>query len=81
MTGSSNPTAGLSALQMVQLQYRIEMWGENGREYFNNKRWNINVDRTGSTTHVATGMKLSWQDMTIEFPVNEKENNPLLVLD
>ena len=73
--------AGLSALQMVQLQYRIEMWGENGREYFNNKRWNINVDRTGSTTHVATGMKLSWQDMTIEFPVNEKENNPLLVID
>ena len=73
--------AGLSALQMVQLQWRIEMWGENGREYFNNKRWNINVDRTGSTTHVATGMKLNWQDMTIEFPTNEKENNPLLVLD
>ncbi len=73
--------AGLNALQMVQLQYRIEMWGENGREYFNNKRWNINVDRTGSTTHVATGMKLNWQDMTIEFPTNEKENNPLLVLD
>ena len=73
--------SGLSALEMVQLQYRIEMWGENGREYFNNKRWNINVNRAGSTTHVATGMTLNWQDMTIEFPVNEKENNPLLVLD
>ncbi len=66
---------------LVQLQYRIEMWGENGREYFNNKRWNINVDRTGSKTHVATGMKLSWQEMTIDFPTNEKENNPNLVLD
>ena len=73
--------AGMTALQMVQLQYRIEMWGENGREYFNNKRWNINVDRTGSKTHVATGMKLSWQEMTIDFPTNEKENNPKLVLD
>jgi len=72
---------GLSALDMVKLQWRIEMWGENGREYFNNKRWNINVDRTGSTTHVAKDMKLNWQDMTIEIPTNERENNPLLVLD
>ena len=72
---------GMSALDMVKLQTRIEMWGENGREYFNNKRWNIDVDRTGSTTHVAKDMKLRWQDMTIEFPVNEKENNPKLVLD
>ena len=73
--------AGLSALQMVQLQYRIEMWGENGREYFNNKRWNINVNRSGSTTHVATGMTLNWQDMTIEIPTNEIENNPLCEKD
>ena len=73
--------AGLSALQMVQLQWRIEMWGENGREYFNNKRWNINVDRTGSTTHVAKDVKIKWQDMTLEFPTNEKENNPYLVID
>lgn len=73
--------AGMTPLQMVQLQYRIEMWGENGREYFNNKRWNIDVDRTGSTTHVANTVKIKWQDMTIDFPTNEKENNPLLVLD
>ena len=73
--------SGLSALQMVQLQYRIEMWGENGREYFNNKRWNINVDRTGSTTHVVKDMKLNWQDMTIDIPRNEIDNNSLLVVD
>lgn len=73
--------AGISALDMVKLQYRIEMWGENGREYFNNKRWNINVNRAGSTTHVATNVTLSWQDMTIDIPTNEIENNPLCVKD
>ena len=73
--------SGLSTLEMVQLQWRIEMWGENGREYFNNKRWNINVNRSGSTTHVVTSMTLNWQDMTIDIPTNEIENNPLCVKD
>lgn len=73
--------AGLSVMKMVQLQYRIEMWGENGREYFNNKRWNINVDRTGSTTHVAKDMKLNWKDMTLDIPAKELEDNKLCVQD
>ena len=73
--------SGMTALQMVQLQYRIEMWGENGREYFNNKRWNINVDRTGSTVHVSAGMKLTWQEMTCQIPYKEIENNPLCKQD
>lgn len=71
---------GLSALQMVQLQYRIEMWGENGREYFNNKRWHIDVDRTGSNNHVSA-LNLKWSDMTIDIPKKEIENNPLCVTD
>src|SRR5690606_14298861 len=44
--------AGLSALEMVQLQSRIELWGEGGREFYNNKRWNIEVSRASSATHV-----------------------------
>ena len=41
---------GLSALEMVQVQTRIEMWGENGLEYYNNKRWNKPVDRNDQCT-------------------------------
>lgn len=68
--------AGLSALEMVQLQYRIEMWGENGREYYNNKRWHINVDRSGSKVHVAGNVKINWQDMTCKIIEEEIQNNP-----
>jgi hypothetical protein len=68
--------SGLSALQMVQLQYRIEMWGENGREYYNNKRWGINVDRTGSKVHIASNVKINASDMTCEIIEEEIQNNP-----
>lgn len=67
--------AGLTALQMVQLQYRIEMWGENGREYYNNKRWGINVDRTGSNVHLAAGVKINASDMTCDIIEEETQNN------
>lgn len=73
--------AGLPVMKMVQLQYRIELWGENGREYFNNKRWNISVDRTGSTTHVAATMKLDWKDMTLDIPAWELRDNVHCVQD
>ncbi len=72
---------GLTPLQMVQLQYRIEMWGENGREYFNNKRWGIDVDRSGSGIHWASSFTLKASDMVLQIPRNERENNPLLILD
>ncbi|MBX3253355.1 MAG: RagB/SusD family nutrient uptake outer membrane protein [Chitinophagaceae bacterium] len=68
--------AGLSALQMVQLQTRIELWGEGGREFYNNKRWNIPVDRTSSANHVTkTTYKVA--DMTLQIPENEILYNPL----
>lgn len=68
--------AGLSNLEKVQLQYRIEMWGENGREYFNNKRWGINVNRTGSEVHWCKDVKINASDMVINIPVKETETNP-----
>ena len=64
-------------LAFVQLQWRIEMWGENGREYFNNKRWHVNVDRTGEgSTHWQKDAKLTWEQMILEIPKEEIQNNP-----
>lgn len=70
--------AGLSALQMVQLQTRIELWGEGGREFFNNKRWGIPVDRTSSTNHVDKGT-YAVSKMTLQIPEQEMLYNPLCV--
>ncbi len=68
--------AGLSALEMVQLQTRIELWGEGGREFYNNKRWNIPVDRTSSANHV-TKTTYPVSSMTLKIPENEILYNPL----
>lgn len=67
---------GLSVLQMVQLQTRIELWGEGGREFYNNKRWNIPVDRSSSSNHLN---KLTYpvKDMTLQIPDDEIFYNPL----
>ena len=67
--------SGLSDIEMVRLQWRIEMWGENGREYFNNKRWNINIDRSSSTNHWAKALATKWENMTLDIPKEEKQNN------
>lgn len=67
--------AGLSTMQKVQLQWRLEMWCEKGLEFYNNKRWNIPVDRTSSTNHFSTVKTLSVADMTIEVPINETSTN------
>lgn len=65
---------GMTALQMVQLQTRIEMWCENGREFYNNKRWGIPVSRTGSTNHY-TMETLSVDEMTLEMSIDETSTN------
>lgn len=70
--------AGLTALEMVQLQSRIELWGEGGREFYNNKRWNIPVNRASSANHV-TKSSLPVSDMTLAIPENEILYNPLAV--
>ena len=70
--------ANMTALQMVQLQTRIEMWGENGLEFFNNKRWNISVDRTNSSNHIDK-TSYSVAKMTLQIPEEETLYNPLCV--
>ncbi len=73
-----NSMKGLTALQMVQLQTRIELWGEGGKEFYNNKRWGIAVDRTSSTNHVDKGT-LAVSKMTCQIPEEEMLYNPLCV--
>ena len=69
--------AGLTTLQRVQLQTRIEMWGERGLEFYNNKRWNIAVDRTGSTNHWDK-VPIPVSEMTMQIPELSINLNGLL---
>ena len=68
--------SGLSALQMVQLQSRIELWGEGGLEWFYNRRWNIPVNRQGSTVHWNPAMTYPVSQMTMKIPSEEISSNP-----
>ena len=67
--------AGTDLTKFIQLQWRIEMWCEGAREYYNNKRWGIDVDRTTSATHVTKNTR-SWQKLTLELPDRELQDNP-----
>lgn len=53
---------------MVRLQWRIEMWGENAREWANNKRWGVKVDRSGN--HWVNG-SVDPAKLTSNLPENE----------
>lgn len=61
--------------EFIQLQWRIEMWGEGGREYYNNKRWGVNVDRSGSTVHPKI-VSYPANKMTLAMPERELQDNP-----
>ncbi|MDR3194950.1 MAG: RagB/SusD family nutrient uptake outer membrane protein [Tannerella sp.] len=71
-------TAGKSTLEKIQLQWRIEMWGENGIEYYNNKRWNIPVDRSGSANHWFKEIVIPVSDLTMQLPEESVNYNGLL---
>lgn len=78
-------STGDALLKEIQLQRRIELWGEGGFEFFDNKRWGIGVDRNGSVNHtnhlvVAPGKLFTLQiPLTIELNYNPKitTQNPL----
>ena len=69
--------AGLSTLDRIKLQTRIEMWGERGLEFYNNKRWNIAVDRSSSSNHWDK-VPISVKDMTMQIPELSINLNGLL---
>ncbi len=65
---------GMNILQMVQFQTRLEMWCEKGLEFYNNKRWNIPVDRNGSENHYHN-VVLSVENMRLQIPTMETNSN------
>lgn len=71
-----NYKGGKSLKELIRLQWRIEMWGENGLEYYNAKRWNTPIDRSGSTIHWSTGLTFPVEYMTYEIPIQETNYNP-----
>ncbi|MDR2120406.1 MAG: RagB/SusD family nutrient uptake outer membrane protein [Tannerella sp.] len=66
-----------SVLDMVKLQWRIEMWGENGLEYYNNKRWGVDAVRTPDSNH-RNNITITVEKMTLDIPDNERLYNPNL---
>jgi hypothetical protein len=67
-----------SVLDAVKLQWRIEMWGENGLEYYNNKRWGVDVTRSTSTSNHRFNTTITVDMMTLDIPANELMYNPNL---
>ena len=67
---------GLKTLEMVQLQSRIELWGEGSQEWDNNRRWGIPVNRKGSTVHWNPSMSYPLSLMTMKIPSEEISSNP-----
>jgi hypothetical protein len=66
-----------TVLEQIKLQWRIEMWGENGLEYYNNKRWGVEVDRaTPANNNHRNNLKITVEQMTLDIPANESLYNP-----
>ena len=69
-----NTMSGKTALDMVKLQWRIEMWGERDWVFMNAKRWNEVPPRSGSNQWNQTKIDIS--HMTWEIPDAERIGNP-----
>ncbi len=66
---------GKSALEMVKLQWRMEMWAENGMNFFNHKRWNEAPVYEGSN-HWSDKTSVTIEHMTWDIPDKETQTNP-----
>ncbi len=64
--------SGAALLSRIQLETRIEMWGEQGIEWLRNKRWGIGVDRqSGETNHTSAGVVPAGNAFTWQIPLCE----------
>lgn len=63
----------LSTFDLIKLQWRIEMWGENGLNYYCHKRWNEPSTRTGSNHWNTTSWSVD--DMEWKIPMIELQTN------
>lgn len=66
---------GKSALEMVKLQWRMEMWAENGINFFNHKRWNEAPVYLGNN-HWSDKTAVTIEHMTWDIPDKETQTNP-----
>ena len=67
--------SGDALMARIQLETRIEMWGEQGIEWLRNKRWGIAVDRASSNVHWSKG-NYPVANMVCQLPLNEVQYNP-----
>lgn len=66
-----NTMAGMSTMDMVKLQWRIEMWGEGDWAFYNQKRWGTQHKR--GANHWS---KTQISNFTWEIPQKERIGNP-----
>lgn len=66
-----NTMAGMSTMDMVKLQWRIEMWGEGDWAFYNQKRWGTQHKR--GANHWS---KTQIRHFTWEIPQKERIGNP-----
>lgn len=70
-------STGDALLNEIRLQRRIELWGESGFEFFDNKRWNIGVNRAGSANHTNQLVVPAGKLFTLQIPLSSELNyNP-----
>lgn len=63
----------LSTKDLIKLQWRIEMWGEGGLNYYCKKRWNEASTRTGSNHWNNSGWSVELMEW--EIPLKELSTN------
>lgn len=66
-----NTMAGKSVMDMVKLQWRIEMWGEGDWAFFNQKRWGVQFKRGDNHWSKTEISHFTW-----EIPQKERIGNP-----
>lgn len=64
-----NYKGGLGTWEQIQLQWQIEMWGENGLDYYCHKRWNTDAVRQ-SGNHWKD---YTWKVEDVEWQIPQKE--------
>ncbi len=66
-----NTMAGMSTMDMVKLQWRIEMWGEGDWAFYNQKRWGTQNQRGANHWSKTQISHFTW-----EIPQKERIGNP-----
>lgn len=66
-----NTMAGMSTMDMVKLQWRIEMWGEGDWAFYNQKRWGTQHKRGANHWSNTQISHFTW-----EIPQKERIGNP-----